>query len=615
MWTDKFKNYKFYSRLVILRKFLRIMGLKPVYIILPVVLSFIAASFDGIGIGLLIPLAKGMVSDFNFVKEIPVLSKLLTLFPNLLPTHFLTPNKSIFLFLVILIFVSVLLKNIILYVSLTLSSYWNVRFKCNVYKFIFERYLSFGKLFFDRASQGYLTMVIHYSDMVMNMLEVFERSINSLFTLLVYFTIMSIISWRLTLMTVLIFPILHFTLRLIIKRLQDTAALRNKSWIEMNRNVFNMLSCIPLVKAYSKEEETKKIYAGIVEDIKKLDFRSVRIVKLIEPIKELIITIALLFMVSIVALLLGKNKPAEISIFVVFFYAARKSLPMFNVFNEIKASFAQAKPPLKEIAKVLEDKDKFFITEGDKIFTGLKDKIDFVNLSFSYLKEVQILKDVSFSIEKGKKTAIVGPTGSGKTTLISLLMRFYECPPSSIMIDGTDIRDFDLKSLRAGMALVSQEIFLFNDTLKNNLIFGLDRKVPESELVDISKKARIYDFILSLPNGFDTDIGDRGIKLSGGEKQRIAIARALLKGSQIFILDEAMSSLDSKTEILIQEAIDEAIKDRTSVVVAHRFSTIKNVDKIIVIENGRIIEQGALDELLERKGTFHEYWKAQRILK
>ena len=609
------KNSKLYPRYVTLKKFLHIMGLKPVYVISPVILSFIAASFDGIGIGLLIPLAKGMVSDFGFVKEIPVLRNILTGFPNLLIPSTLTPNKSIFLFLVILIFTAVLLKNIILYISLTLSSYWNVRFKCNVYKFIFDRYLSFGKLFFDRTSQGYLTMVIHYSDTVMNMLEVFEKSVNNLFTLIVYFTIMSLISWRLTIVTIFIFPILHFSLKFIIKKLQDTAMLKNKFWIEMNRNVFNILSCIPLVKAYAKEEETKKIYARIVDDVRKLDFRSACMVKLIEPIKELIITLALLLMVSIVALLLAKDKPSEISIFVVFFYAARRSLPMFNVFNEIKASFAQAKPPLKEIAKVLEDKDKFFVIEGKKIFTGLKDKIDFVHLNFSYLKEVQILRDVSFSIEKGKKTAIVGPTGAGKTTLISLLIRFYDCPPSSIMIDGTDIRDFTLESLRANIALVSQETLLFNDTLKNNLIFGMDRQISEKELIEVSKKARIYDFIMSLPNGFDTDIGDRGIKLSGGEKQRISIARALLKGSQIFILDEAMSSLDSKTETLIQEAIDEAIKDRTSIIIAHRFSTIKNVDKIIVIESGRIVEQGALDELLESEGAFYGYWKAQKILK
>jgi len=609
----RFYSQKSISRISILKKFLRIMGVKPHHILLPVFLSFIAASFDGIGLSLLIPLAKGMVSDFGFAKEIPILRDILAVTPQLLSEVSFAPNKSIFLLIVILIFIAVLLKNVISYISFTLSSYWTVWFKCNIHKFLFDRFLSFGKLFFDRTSHGYITMVLNYTDVVMNMLEIFERSVSNLFTLAVYFTVMAIISWKLTVVTLLIFPLLHYSLIKIIKKLQDTALLRNRSWIEMNKKIFNILSCIPLIKSYSKEEETKKAYAKIVEEIRRLDFHTLKIFKMIDPMKELIITIALLLMVSIVALLLAKDKPSEISIFVVFFYAARKSLPMFNIFNEIKAAFVRAKPPLREISKVLEDKDKFFVFEGKKIFNGLKEKIEFVHLNFSYMEEIQVLKDVSFSVEKCKKVAIVGPTGAGKTTLISLLMRFYDCQPGSIIIDGTDIRNFTSKSLRYTMAFVSQEVLLFNDTLKNNMIFGLDRQISENELIETSKKARIYDFIMKLPNGFNTEIGDRGVKLSGGEKQRIAIARAFLKGSEILMLDEATSSLDSKTEKLIQEALDEATKDRTAIVIAHRISTIKNVDKIVVLEEGKIIEEGSLDELIGKKDKFFSYWEAQKF--
>ena len=216
-------------------------------------------------------------------------------------------------------------------------------------------------------------------------------------------------------------------------------------------------------------------------------------------------------------------------------------------------------------------------------------------------------------MEKGKTVAIVGPTGAGKTTIINLLMRFYDCPSSAIFIDGEDIRSFTLQSLRAHIALVSQEVFLFNDTIKNNMIYGLDREVGNDELIEVAKKARLYDFIARMPQGFDTEVGDRGIKLSGGEKQRLSLARALLKGSEILILDEATSSLDSKTEQLIQQAINEAIKNRTSIVIAHRLSTIKNADKIIVLDNGSVTETGTLDELLERKGQFYELWEAQKF--
>jgi ATP-binding cassette, subfamily B, bacterial MsbA len=611
MGLSSLKDSRSYLRFLVLRKFFNVMGVKPIHILLPIVLSFITASLDGIGIGLLIPLARGVVSDFGFVKEIPFLGKLIAVMPsNLLE---LTPNRSVFLYLVFICFFIVLLKNLVFYISSVITAYWHGRFKRNVYKYIFSRFLSFGKLFFDRTNQGYINMVLNYSSTVMDVLNTFEKSVNNFFTLVVYFIIMLVISWRLTIVTMVVFPLLYYSLKVIVKQIYEIAHLINDARIELNKKVFNILSCIPLVKAYTKEEETKGIYADFNERLRKLDFKMARTERLIQPIQEVVITAVLLFMIAIVALIIARDKPAEISIFVVFFYAARRSLPLFNIFNDIKASFSNARPPLKELVKVLDDKEKFFITEGEKIFNGLQKGIDFVNLDFYYMPEATVLKNVNFSIEKGKMTAIVGPTGSGKTTLISLLMRFYDCPPCSIMIDGVDIKEFTLKSLRERMALVSQEVLLFNDTLRNNITFGLDRDVDDEELKEVVKKARLYDFVNQLSEGFETEIGDRGIKLSGGEKQRVAIARAFLKGSEILILDEATSSLDSKTEILIQEAINEAAINRTTIVIAHRLSTIRHADKIAVLEEGRVVEWGSLQELLSREGKFYEYWEAQKF--
>ncbi|UCG35575.1 MAG: ATP-binding cassette domain-containing protein, partial [Candidatus Omnitrophota bacterium] len=235
------------------------------------------------------------------------------------------------------------------------------------------------------------------------------------------------------------------------------------------------------------------------------------------------------------------------------------------------------------------------------------------NLKFEYVTNEKILKNLSFRIKKGETFAIVGPTGSGKTTIINLLLRFYDCPPRSIFIDGTDIRELDLKSLMPHLGYVSQDSFLFDDTIRNNLTYGLRREITEEELIRITKQAQLYDFILQQKDRFETKIGERGVMLSGGEKQRLSIARALLKGTQILILDEATSSLDSITEHQIQEAIDEAVKGRTAIVIAHRLSTIKNADKIVVIEDGRLIEQGTLDELLAKKGTFYKYWQEQKF--
>ncbi|MBI3315356.1 MAG: ATP-binding cassette domain-containing protein, partial [Candidatus Omnitrophica bacterium] len=234
------------------------------------------------------------------------------------------------------------------------------------------------------------------------------------------------------------------------------------------------------------------------------------------------------------------------------------------------------------------------------------------HLNFFYREKRPVLRDLSVSIKKGQMTAIVGPTGTGKTTLVHLLMRFYDCPPGSILVDGADIRDFKLNSWVERTAFVSQDPMLFNDTLRANIIYGLNRPVTDGEIMDAARKARLEDVILKLPEGLDTVIGERGAMLSGGEKQRVSITRAFLKDAEILILDEATSALDTKTERSIQQAIDEMGKKRTVIVIAHRLSTVVNADKVVVIEGGCVVEQGTLKTLLDQKGKFYEYWEAQK---
>ena len=297
----------------------------------------------------------------------------------------------------------------------------------------------------------------------------------------------------------------------------------------------------------------------------------------------------------------------------VFFFIITRTVFKFRVFIDIISFSKQIRPALSEIFLNLSDKDKFFVYKGKDLFKGLKKNIVFNDLSFSYIEGVPILKGINFSIEKGKVTAIVGATGADKTTLINLITRFYDCPPSSILIDGVDIRDYTLKSLMSGMALVGQEVGIFNDTLKNNIIFGLNREISDDQLVDIAKKSRLYDLVMKLPGGFHARIGNQGATLSEGEKQRIGIARAILKDSDIFILDEAYSHLDSNTAGLIQEAINEAIKEKTAIIITHRLPMIKKADKIVVVENGCLVEVGGLTELIDKRGRFFEYWEKQRF--
>ena len=253
--------------------------------------------------------------------------------------------------------------------------------------------------------------------------------------------------------------------------------------------------------------------------------------------------------------------------------------------------------------------------EGAHEFRGVEREICFERLSFNYPRQKKpALKNVSFKMEKGRMTAIVGLSGSGKTTLIHLLMRLYECPRGTLFADGRDICDFTLQSYHRRLAYIGQESLLFNETILFNLTYGLEEtEFSQESLTRVLKQARLNDFVMTLPDGLNTPVGDRGIRLSGGERQRLSIARALLKQAEILVLDEATSALDSETERLIQEAVQDAVKDRTSIVIAHGVWTIRHADRIVGLEEGMIAEQGTLEELLARKGRFLKLWEAQKF--
>lgn len=605
------KNMKIGSNLIKLRDFFRKVEIKPTYFILPAFLSLLAAILEGVSVASLIPLVKGVVAmDFGQVKDFAFFKFIFFLFPKI----FTSGNTPIFMLLVAVIFFSVILKNILQYIAALCTSFQIRTASSTMRKIIFRRYLSFGKMFFDRNNVGHLyNVLLNYTINVSNRLVNFKDLISDSFMLAVYLTIMFFISWKLTMFTILLFPILSYSLKMLIVKIKNTSKFYAESCTLLSSKISNILSCIPLVKLYANEHTEDEHFSMLSENIKNVEFSMDKKNSLIAPLQEIIMYVAILLLVILMSFMAVREKSMQISSLLVYFYALRMAYRSFGIFNHLKSSLATSAGPISEISSILNDKEKFFIPAGQKKFFGLIKTIEIQHLTFFYTKDRQVLKDVSFVIEKGKMTAIVGPTGSGKTTLINLLLRFYDCQPASIMIDGDDIRDFNLQSLRSHMALVSQDTLLFNDTFKNNIGYGLGKDMPDEKIMDVIKKARLYDFISSLSDGINTHIGDRGVRLSGGEKQRVAIARALLKGSEILILDEATSALDTRTERFIQEAINEAIKDRTAIVIAHRLSTIKNADKIVVIDDGRIVEDGTLNELLERKGKFFEYWQEQKF--
>lgn len=602
---------KFYLNFRKLKIFLKKININPFYFVVPAVLSILSAVFEGISVSAVIPLLKGVFTmNFIFVKDLPVFKFFTVFFPSFLELN----NTMIFVVLLGVIFTAGLLKNILRYFS-SLMVCLQMRHIANILRqIIFWRYLSFGKMFFDRSNIGHLyNVLVSFTSLITQELSNVHSFLSEFFTFLAYIVIMFVISWKLSLLVIVTFPVLTYSVKILIEKIKKTSVSYTTHYGLFSKQISNILSCIPLVKLYTNEEQERTKFSAVSTGVENIEFSLDKKSQLIVPLQEIIMLVIVLLAVSLMAFVVVKRRSADVASLLVYFYLLRMSYRSFGFFNIIKTSLARVSGPISDINNILSDKDKFFIPSGKRNFSGLKGEIEFKNLTFSYSQERQVLKGINFSIEKNKITAIVGPTGAGKTTLVNLLLRFYDSPAGSILMDGQDIRDFDLKSLLGHFAYVSQDAVLLNDTLKNNIIYGLEDRITEEELINAVKRSRLHDFIDSLPQGLDTHIGDKGVMLSGGEKQRVSIARAFLKGADILILDEATSSLDTKTEKLIQEAINEAVKDKTTIVIAHRLSTIQNADKIIVIENGRLIEEGSLAELLEKKGKFYEYWQEQKF--
>ncbi len=296
--------------------------------------------------------------------------------------------------------------------------------------------------------------------------------------------------------------------------------------------------------------------------------------------------------------------------FMSFFGAMMLMLQPLRRINNINAVLQRGIAAGDSLFKIIDEPDE--IDSGTYVAEKVRGTVEFRHVSFSYKSEnAPVLSDVSFKVEAGKSIAIVGHSGSGKTTLAGLLPRFYDADSGEILLDGVSVRDYELSNLRSNISFVSQDIVLFNDSIENNLAYGQLRYCSRSQILEAAEAAHVIDFVKELPNGFETVVGDRGVLLSGGQRQRVAIGRALLKNAPILILDEATSSLDTKSERRIQQALEQLMTDRTTLVIAHRLSTVENADQIIVLDDGRIVESGTHRELLKVDGHYASLYRMQ----
>lgn len=564
------------------------------------------------GLQLLFPLAQGLVeNDFSTVRDrFGIIAKTEQLFPQL----FSSPHVAFFPIALVALLL-IVIKNLIEYTAEILVKRETRRAESNIRHLLFSRYLTFGKLYFDRhnSSEVYHVIMSH-SNSFAEQLRAYHRFFAQGLSLMAIFGMLSYISWRLTLVSLLVLPLFFIGSHSLVSRVRLTAKASEKLLGNIRHRIFNIVSCMPLVKVSGAESEEEQLFQKECALERESSSKVDSMLMLVRPIEEIATFISLLSIAAVMSFVRVQEGSTSVSPYLVFFYALQLTLPRLNIFNEFRMSMARSQVAMESFKKIVSDDEKFIVPSGSREFGGISSHIQIRNLMFEYPKRPGVLKGISLTIPQGKTTALVGATGAGKSTLLSLLLRFYDCPSGTIFLDDNDIREFSLRSLMSRISYVSQDALLFDETLRFNLLYGLATKPTHDEIESALASAQLEECVKKLPQGLDTYCGERGVQLSGGEKQRVAIARALLKKADILLLDEATSALDSQTEARLQAAISTALTGKTILVVAHRLSTIAHADKVAVLSEGSIIEEGTLAELLNHQDHFYRLWEAQRIL-
>ena len=472
----------------------------------------------------------------------------------------------------------------------------------------FERLMQMPVSLFDAQSTGVMVSKLTYdverlsSLCTRTALNVF-RDILTMIGLIGY---MLYLDWRLTLIFALVAPLMALYLRKTTPKLRSTAKKVQLAVGEMTKVSEEAISGQRIVKIFGAEAYENERFANVVNKNRDLELRSARITGLNSFVVEVLAALALGLVVYYA---LGRFSVGEFAAFIgalLMLIAPIKHITSAN--EDFQIGLAAAQSIFEVIDAPVE------VDEGNNVINHIKGEIEFKNVSLRYENAKRLaLDDLSFKVKPGEKIALVGRSGGGKTSLVNLLPRFYELQQGLILLDGIDVRALPLKELRAQFSLVSQDIILFNDTVFNNIAYGTLRDTSEEDVINAAKAANAWEFIQQMPQGLQSEIGDRGVRLSGGQRQRIAIARAILKNSPILLLDEATSALDTESEQHVQDALDVLMQNRTSLVIAHRLSTVENADRILVMDKGKVVESGAHKQLLAAKGYYTKLYKKELV--
>ena len=471
---------------------------------------------------------------------------------------------------------------------------------------VYNKMLSLPLGFFSRERKGDIIarMSGDVGEVEYSITSSLDMLIKNPILIIFYFTTLIITSWQLTLFTIAVVPLMAWGMSAIGKKLKKESLEAQKKWSDTMSQLDETLGGLRIIKAFIAEDRMKDRFRKTSEELRKATGKVAVRQALAHPVSEFLGTLMIMFVLWFGGtLILSKASPIDAPTFIFYMVI------LYSVLNPLK-EFARAGYNIPKGLASMERVDKILKAENnikekpDAVDIKSFDReIEFRHVDFSYEPGKEILKDICLKVGKGKTVALVGQSGSGKSTLVDLVPRYHDVTSGEVLIDGTNIKDLKIKSLRSLIGNVNQEAILFNDTIFNNIAFGVENATME-QVVAAAKIANAHDFIMEKEEGYDTNIGDRGGKLSGGQRQRISIARAILKNPPILILDEATSALDTESERLVQEALDRLTTSRTTIAIAHRLSTIKNADEICVVHEGRIVERGTHEELIRLNGYY-----------